>query len=209
MVPTPILDSVQSLFYPSSYVGHFRNEDFDKIIQESHQILTQPYSWISSITPVKQSLQWWSHPHIEIHTTNISSLATQTAIYHFQNTSGGTNLGQPHHIISLGGVGGAPSPLDSPPNSPPDSPCGSSHEDSYDEEGNSSKHSSQRDRLLSLPPDMASSRGGNSNGNIPWLDHDVVAVPRLQHALPKHPKKLLRKFAKDFPDDHIKKFCLP
>lgn len=47
--------------------------------------------------------------------------------------------------------------------------------------------------------------------NIPWLCVDVIAVPGIQHPLPKHPEKLLPKFDPDndvTPEDHIKKFML-
>ena len=52
---------------------------------------------------------------------------------------------------------------------------------------------------------------GNPNGDRPWLPRGVVAIPGLQHNLPKHPDKLLPKFD---PDDkglvknHIDKFIL-
>lgn len=58
---------------------------------------------------------------------------------------------------------------------------------------------------------MASTRGGNVNANIPWLDQDVVVVPGLQHALPEHPEKILPNFSpdrKDYTDDHINTFML-
>ena len=47
--------------------------------------------------------------------------------------------------------------------------------------------------------------------NRPWLAVDVVAVPGAQHALPKHPEKLLLKFDPNnyvTPKDHIKQFML-
>jgi len=47
--------------------------------------------------------------------------------------------------------------------------------------------------------------------NRPWLVVDVIAVPRAQHPLPKHPKNLLPKFdlVNDItPEDHIKQFTL-
>ena len=47
--------------------------------------------------------------------------------------------------------------------------------------------------------------------NRPWLVMDVIAVPRAQHPLPKHPKKLLPKFHPDNDitlEDHIKQFML-
>ncbi|CAF4256402.1 unnamed protein product, partial [Adineta steineri] len=47
--------------------------------------------------------------------------------------------------------------------------------------------------------------------NRPWLATDVIAVPGAQHALPKHPEKLLLKFDPDndiTPKDHIKQFML-
>lgn len=43
--------------------------------------------------------------------------------------------------------------------------------------------------------------------NRPWLAADVIAVPGIQHPLPKHPEKLLPKFDPDndvYPEDHIK-----
>ena len=47
--------------------------------------------------------------------------------------------------------------------------------------------------------------------NRPWLVVDVVAVPRAQHPLPKHPEKLLPKFDPDndvTPEDHIKQLMI-
>jgi hypothetical protein len=54
-----------------------------------------------------------------------------------------------------------------------------------------------------LMPTMAANR--------PWLAADAFAVPRAQHPLLKHPKKLLPKFDPDneiTPEDHIKQFML-
>jgi hypothetical protein len=52
----------------------------------------------------------------------------------------------------------------------------------------------------------------NQNNHAkPWLDQDVVVVPRPQHPLPKHPKKWMPKFdpdSKKSTKDHIKKFML-
>jgi hypothetical protein len=50
-----------------------------------------------------------------------------------------------------------------------------------------------------------------NNPTIPWLDQDVVDVPRPQHPLPKHPEKWLPKFdldSKKIIEDHINKFML-
>jgi hypothetical protein len=47
--------------------------------------------------------------------------------------------------------------------------------------------------------------------NRPWLAMDAIAVPKSQHPLPKHPKKLFPKFDPDndiTPEDHIKLFML-
>ena len=49
------------------------------------------------------------------------------------------------------------------------------------------------------------------DANRPWLAVDVGVVPRIQHALPKHPEKLLPKFDPDnyvTPEDHIKSFMI-
>ena len=46
---------------------------------------------------------------------------------------------------------------------------------------------------------------------MPWLAQDAVAVPGVQHPLPKHPEKLLPKFNPEFKEpleDHVKKFML-
>jgi hypothetical protein len=51
-----------------------------------------------------------------------------------------------------------------------------------------------------------------NNPARPWLDQDVVVVPRAQHPLPKNPEKWLPKFdpdSKQIVEDHIKKFMLP
>jgi hypothetical protein len=50
-----------------------------------------------------------------------------------------------------------------------------------------------------------------NNLGKPWLDQDVVAVPRQQHPLPKHPEKWIPKFDPDLKqstEEHIKKFML-
>ena len=47
--------------------------------------------------------------------------------------------------------------------------------------------------------------------NRPWLAADIIAVPGVQHPLPKHLEKLLPKFDPDndvTPEDHIKQFML-
>ena len=47
--------------------------------------------------------------------------------------------------------------------------------------------------------------------NRPWLASNVIAVPGIQHPLPKHPEKILPKFDHDkdvTPEDHIKKFMI-
>ena len=47
--------------------------------------------------------------------------------------------------------------------------------------------------------------------NRPWLVADVIAVPRAQHPLPKHPAKRLPRFDPDNDitlEDHIKQFML-
>ena len=52
---------------------------------------------------------------------------------------------------------------------------------------------------------------GNPNVDRPCLRRDVVAVPRLQHNLPKHLYKLLPKFDLDnkgLAKNHIDKFIL-
>ena len=47
--------------------------------------------------------------------------------------------------------------------------------------------------------------------NQPWITINVLAIPRPQNPLPKHPKKLFPKFDPDndiLPKDHINKFKL-
>ena len=47
--------------------------------------------------------------------------------------------------------------------------------------------------------------------NRNWLSTDVVAVPSIQHPLPKHPKNILPKFDPDNDvklEDHIKEFMI-
>ena len=56
---------------------------------------------------------------------------------------------------------------------------------------------------------MAAANPPNPNANMPWLAQDAVAVPGVQHPLPKHPEKLLPKFnpeSKEPAEDHVKKF---
>jgi hypothetical protein len=110
----------------------------------------------------------------------------------------GTNLTlnstDPDHIFTptAGGSGIPPSP-------PPSSPS-SSGEESSDEGSSSSQPSTP-------PTPMANP----NNPARPWLDQDVVAIPRPQHTLPKHLEKWLLKFdpdSKKIVEDHIKKFML-
>ena len=44
---------------------------------------------------------------------------------------------------------------------------------------------------------MGDRNQGNPNSYRPWLQCGVVAIPGLQHNLPKHPDKLLPKFDLD------------
>jgi hypothetical protein len=47
--------------------------------------------------------------------------------------------------------------------------------------------------------------------NQPWLDKDIVAIPKQVHNLPRHREKLLPKFdpkTSGLSKDHIKKFIL-
>jgi hypothetical protein len=56
-----------------------------------------------------------------------------------------------------------------------------------------------------------SNQPNNPTTNQPWIDQDIVAVPRAPHPLPKHPDKFLPKFdpkKKDSTENHIKKFML-
>ena len=58
---------------------------------------------------------------------------------------------------------------------------------------------------------MAGVNPPNPNANMPWLAQDAVAVPGVQHPLPKHPEKLLPKFnpeLKEPAEYHVKKFML-
>jgi hypothetical protein len=87
------------------------------------------------------------------------------------------------------------------PPSPPPSSHSSSGGDSLSDEGNSPSQPSTPTTLMA----------NQNNPARPWLDHDVVAVPRAHHPLPKHPEKWLPKFdpdSKKIAEDHIKKFML-
>jgi hypothetical protein len=98
---------------------------------------------------------------------------------------------------ATGGSGIPPSP---PHSSPPSSPS-SSGGDSSSDEGNPPSH----------PPTPTTPMANQNNPARPWLDQDVVAVPRPQHPLPKHPEKWLTKFDPDSKwtaEDHIMKFML-
>jgi hypothetical protein len=89
-----------------------------------------------------------------------------------------------------------------PPSPPESSPSSSGGESS--DEGSSSSGPSQP----STPPMPMENQ---NNPARPWLDQDVVVVPRPQHPLPKHPEKWLPKFdpdSKQSAEDHIKKFML-
>ena len=58
---------------------------------------------------------------------------------------------------------------------------------------------------------MVAANPPNPNANMPWLAQDAVAVPGVQHPLPKHLKKLLPKFnpeLKEPAEDHVNKFML-
>jgi hypothetical protein len=75
----------------------------------------------------------------------------------------------------------------------------------YLDEGISSSEPSQP----STPPTHMENQNNHAK---PWLDQDVVVVPRLQHPLPKHLEKWLPKLdldSKQFTEDHIKKLCWP
>ena len=51
----------------------------------------------------------------------------------------------------------------------------------------------------------------NPPNPMPWMGQDAVAVPGVQHPLPKHPEKVLPKFnpdSKEPTEDHVKKFML-
>ena len=51
----------------------------------------------------------------------------------------------------------------------------------------------------------------NQNPNKPWMDRNTESMPKLQHPLPKNPKKWLTKFNPDTKkpvDDHINRFML-
>jgi hypothetical protein len=98
-------------------------------------------------------------------------------------------------IIGAGGSGIPPSPPDSSPSS--------SGGESLDE-GNSSSGPSHP---LTPPTPMENQK----NPTRPWLDQDVMVVPRHQNPLPKHPEKWLPKFdldSKQSVEYHIKKFML-
>ena len=99
-------------------------------------------------------------------------------------------------------VGGGFDQPSSPPESPPDSPRPSNSE---------SSSSSERSPMVG---NVLVGGGGNPppnppNPQLPWLRTTVVAVPGVQHPLPKHSDKLLPKFN---PDDkqpakvHVDKF---
>jgi hypothetical protein len=87
-----------------------------------------------------------------------------------------------------------------PPSPPPSSPS-SSGGDSSSDEGNPP----------SQPSTPTTPMENQNNPGKPWLDQDVVAIPRAQHPLPKHPEKWLPNFypdSKQIAEDHIKKFML-
>ena len=75
-------------------------------------------------------------------------------------------------------------------------------------------HSSSIPQKTPSPPPTPRNMAGvnaNPNANMPWMDQDAVAVPGIQHPLPKHPEKLLPKFnpeSNEPAEDHVKKFML-
>ena len=63
----------------------------------------------------------------------------------------------------------------------------------------------------SPPPTPRNMAAANPPNPMPWMAQDAVAVPGVQHPLPKHPEKLLPKFnpeSKEPAEDHVKKFML-
>lgn len=115
-----------------------------------------------------------------------------------------TPSGESTHPTLLGVYGSPPSTLSSH--------SSSSLEDSFGEESSSlnNSHNSQGSPL------MANNYGNNkynqgNNPATPWLDHDVVTVPGVQHPLPKYPHKFLHMFdldSKQSTDEHINAFIL-
>ena len=77
-------------------------------------------------------------------------------------------------MLSTGGSDLPPSPPESPPASPRD-------------------HNNDSSSDMESDPDMGDHDQGNPNVDRPWLKRGAVAVPRLQHNLPKHPDKLLQR----------------
>jgi hypothetical protein len=104
------------------------------------------------------------------------------------------NSPDPNLNPAVGGSGIPPSP-------PPSSPSSSGGDSSFDEGDSPSQ-----------PSTPTTPMENQNNPARPWLDQDVVVVPRAQHPLPKHPEKWLPKFdpdSKQIVEDHIKKFMLP
>jgi hypothetical protein len=110
----------------------------------------------------------------------------------------GEHTTNPTETLILGAMG-----FGIPP-SPPGSSSSSSGGKSSDERSSSSESSQP-----STPPTPMENQNNHAR---PWLDQDVVVVPRSQHPLPKHQDKWLPKFdpdSKQSVDDHIKKLCCP
>ena len=87
-------------------------------------------------------------------------------------------------------VGSGSNQPPSPPESPPDSPRPSNSGSSSSSEG------------IPMAGNVPVGGGGNPppnppNPQLPWLRTAVLAVPGIQHPLPKHSDKLLPKFNPD------------
>ena len=108
-----------------------------------------------------------------------------------------TQTNTPRRLTSVGGFDQPPSPPESPPDSPRSSNLGSS----------------SGSEIIPMVGNVPVGGGPNPTPNpqLPWLRTVVVAVPGVQHPLPKHSDKLLPKFNlddKELAEVHVDKFML-
>ena len=100
-------------------------------------------------------------------------------------------------LTAVGGFDQPPSPPESPPDSPRSSNSGSSS-------------GSERSHMAGNAP-VGGGANPPPNPQLPWLRTGAIAVPGVQHPLPKHSDKLLPKFNpddKELEEVHVDKFML-
>ena len=195
MSKVPLNDSVRNLISQFNSSGTHQPKEldqFEQAINESRRILTRAYLNLTGRQPTELPLPQITRPRT--HRTEPTTEEQEQPVGTFpdlqiqQFLTGANQSSSSSRPPTSGGSGQPPSPPHSPPHIPqtPPSPP-------------------------PTPRNMAGANPPNPNANMPWLAQDAVAVPGVQHPLPKHPEIFIPKFnldRKEFVDDHIKKFML-